>query len=211
MVRLGGRGLTTPADLADKAALLRLRALAATPASRRLRSPSAPPSRAGSAVRDQDQELRDLPHRGGTDHRAHGVARPGTTGATTRSSTPPRCDPVGGTAPYFHDGRFATLEDLLASPDHAMGATLHLGHADASRWRATWRRCERAGFVSLLGLATLSQACGGTPTFDEPAAACAGRADPHARAASMVDPRATLFRAHRRVGGGRPRRHPDHP
>ena len=28
---------------------------------------------------------------------------------------------VGGTAPYFHDGRYPTLTDLLVAPDHAMG------------------------------------------------------------------------------------------
>ncbi len=52
---------------------------------------------------------------------------------------------------------------------------------------------RRAGFVSLLGLATLSQACGGTPTFDEPAAAPVQAAPtPTLAPPSMVDPRATL-------------------
>jgi cytochrome c peroxidase len=37
---------------------------------------------------------------------------------------------VGGTAPYFHDGRYATLEDLLSSTDHAMGSTLHLSRPE---------------------------------------------------------------------------------
>ena len=38
---------------------------------------------------------------------------------------------VGGTAPYFHDGRFATLEDLLMNPGGRMGHTLHLSRRDA--------------------------------------------------------------------------------
>jgi cytochrome c peroxidase len=37
---------------------------------------------------------------------------------------------ISGTAPYFHDGRYATLRDLLASTDHAMGQTMHLSHSE---------------------------------------------------------------------------------
>ena len=33
---------------------------------------------------------------------------------------------VAGTAPYFHDGRYATLRDVLAHTDGTMGATSHL-------------------------------------------------------------------------------------
>jgi DNA-binding beta-propeller fold protein YncE/mono/diheme cytochrome c family protein len=33
---------------------------------------------------------------------------------------------LGGTAPYFHDGRYATLQAMLEASDHAMGHTLHL-------------------------------------------------------------------------------------
>jgi cytochrome c553 len=37
---------------------------------------------------------------------------------------------ISGTAPYFHDGRYATLRDLLASTDHGMGRTMHLSHGE---------------------------------------------------------------------------------
>lgn len=37
---------------------------------------------------------------------------------------------VGQTAPYFHDGRFATLEDLIDQCDSVMGNTKHLSQAD---------------------------------------------------------------------------------
>jgi DNA-binding beta-propeller fold protein YncE len=37
---------------------------------------------------------------------------------------------ISGTAPYFHDGRYATLRDLLASTDHGMGHTMHLSHGE---------------------------------------------------------------------------------
>jgi len=37
---------------------------------------------------------------------------------------------VGGTAPYFHDGRYATLRDLLVATDGKMGFTQHLNATD---------------------------------------------------------------------------------
>jgi mono/diheme cytochrome c family protein len=37
---------------------------------------------------------------------------------------------VGGTAPYFHDGRYATLRELLAGTRKTMGMTEHLNEAD---------------------------------------------------------------------------------
>ena len=37
---------------------------------------------------------------------------------------------VGGTAPYFHDGRYATLDDVLTAPDHVMGSSKRLTRAD---------------------------------------------------------------------------------
>jgi mono/diheme cytochrome c family protein len=38
---------------------------------------------------------------------------------------------VGGTAPYFHDGRFATLVDMLMTTNAQMGHTMHLSRDDA--------------------------------------------------------------------------------
>ena len=37
---------------------------------------------------------------------------------------------IGGTGPYFHDGRYATLGDLLRKSDGKMGRTKHLTNAD---------------------------------------------------------------------------------
>ena len=37
---------------------------------------------------------------------------------------------VSGTAPYFHDGRYKTLDDVLTAPDHAMGTSTRLGRPD---------------------------------------------------------------------------------
>ena len=33
---------------------------------------------------------------------------------------------IGASAPYFHDGRYPTLQAMLEAPDHAMGYALHL-------------------------------------------------------------------------------------
>jgi cytochrome c peroxidase len=37
---------------------------------------------------------------------------------------------IGASAPYFHDGRFATLRDMLDSTSGTMGKTSHLSAAD---------------------------------------------------------------------------------
>ncbi len=37
---------------------------------------------------------------------------------------------VAGTAPYFHDGRYKTLDDVLTAPDHAMGESTRLTRQD---------------------------------------------------------------------------------
>ena len=72
----------------------------------------------------------------GTDAARHDVRRraPGVTASRAPGESDvidtPSLRFVGGTAPYFHDGRFQTLEDLLASSDHAMGRTLQLGRRD---------------------------------------------------------------------------------
>jgi hypothetical protein len=37
---------------------------------------------------------------------------------------------VAGPAPYFHDGRYKTLDDVLTAPDHAMGTSTQLSRPD---------------------------------------------------------------------------------
>lgn len=43
---------------------------------------------------------------------------------------------VAGTAPYFHDGRYASLEELLIGSDGKMGHTLQLSRQDVTALRA---------------------------------------------------------------------------
>jgi hypothetical protein len=51
-------------------------------------------------------------------------------GDVTASFSTPSLQFVGGTPPYFHDGRYATLGELLRGTDGEMGETSHLGVAD---------------------------------------------------------------------------------
>jgi hypothetical protein len=46
---------------------------------------------------------------------------------------------VGGAGPYFHDGRYKTLRDLLADPDRTMGYTKHLSNGDLEALEAYLR------------------------------------------------------------------------
>jgi DNA-binding beta-propeller fold protein YncE len=131
MSRLGGRGLSSPQDAADKSALLAyVRAMPAPPAPRLAASERALVARGERLFTDEAQGCATCHFGGGTDHHAHGVDREDVSRGGDKPFDTPSLRFVGGTAPYFHDGRFDTLEALLASPDHAMGATLHLGHSD---------------------------------------------------------------------------------
>jgi mono/diheme cytochrome c family protein len=51
-------------------------------------------------------------------------------GDLTAMLSTPSLQFVGGTAPYFHDGRYATLRELLRATDGNMGSTGHLNDAD---------------------------------------------------------------------------------
>jgi len=65
-------------------------------------------------------------HAGGwTDASAHGFSL-----ATSETFDTPSLQFIGGTAPYFHDGRYATLEALLADPASLMGHSASLPAED---------------------------------------------------------------------------------
>ncbi len=51
-------------------------------------------------------------------------------GDSAKELATPSLEFVGGTGPYFHDGRYATLGDLLRKTDGKMGSTSHLSPAD---------------------------------------------------------------------------------
>jgi len=67
--------------------------------------------------------------RGFSDGMRHNVTV-GRGDAASASFDTPSLRFVAGTAPYFHDGRYKTLDDVLTAPDHAMGASTRLGRQD---------------------------------------------------------------------------------
>jgi len=66
---------------------------------------------------------------GGTDAHIHDVGSRTNADSAARFDTP-SLRFVRGTAPYFHDGRYPTLNDVLRANDSQMGHTSHLLPAD---------------------------------------------------------------------------------
>lgn len=64
-----------------------------------------------------------------TDGRNHEVASKHKADRATAFNTP-SLRFVGGTGPYFHDGRYTSLKELLDATDGTMGKTKHLAAAD---------------------------------------------------------------------------------
>ena len=60
----------------------------------------------------------------------HQVMTQPLPGAPSEGFDTPSLRFIGGTAPYFHDGRYKTLDDLLLAPDHVMGDSTRLSRQD---------------------------------------------------------------------------------
>ena len=130
MQRLGGTGLAkSKADL--DAILAYLGAL---------RGPSladAPKDLARTALVDRGRDIFLEPTQGcstchlgaGTDKAAHDV-KSGNIDETSLRFDTPSLRFVSGTAPYFHDGRFRSLEEMLERSDGSMGHTMRLSRPD---------------------------------------------------------------------------------
>ncbi|HEX4447250.1 MAG TPA: c-type cytochrome [Polyangiaceae bacterium] len=73
-----------------------------------------------------------------TDNGVHDVASKGAADRLATFNTP-TLRFVGGTGPYFHDGRYPTLHDLLTSNADAMGHTKQLAPADLDALEAYLR------------------------------------------------------------------------
>jgi DNA-binding beta-propeller fold protein YncE len=129
--RLGGRGLTGD-DLTALVTYLE-----------RLPGPVAPSTHEPSLVeRGEDLFFAELQgcagcHVGGpgTDKKPHDVGSEVVADGDVRFDTP-SLRFVKGTAPYFHDGRFATLDQMLAATESDMGHTAHLGQRDREALKA---------------------------------------------------------------------------
>ena len=79
-----------------------------------------------------------IPERNFTDGARHGFVGDRFPEATHRFDTPSLAL-VEGTAPYFHDGRFATLRDVLVSHRHRMGHADSLASEDVDALEAYLR------------------------------------------------------------------------
>ncbi len=73
-----------------------------------------------------------------TDHDVHNV-QSATSADRQASFITPSLVRIGESAPYFHDGRYATLGDLLRKSDGKMGNTGHLSAADLDALEAYLR------------------------------------------------------------------------
>ncbi len=100
------------------------------------------PAQKWRALTDEESHGRDLFNSGDaqcaschaektgfTDHDTHDV-RSATTSDQSKTFLVPSLANVATSAPYFHDGRFLTLEDLLDKSDGTMGATKQMTPAD---------------------------------------------------------------------------------
>jgi mono/diheme cytochrome c family protein len=67
---------------------------------------------------------------GGTDREKHDVGSAVPKADPKSNFDTPTLRFVGGTAPYFHDGRYGTLDELLTGSDAKMGHTMHLPRRD---------------------------------------------------------------------------------
>src|SRR5262249_11854539 len=72
---------------------------------------------------------------GGVDKEGHDVGSRATADLE-RSFDTPSLRFVRGTAPYFHDGRYATLDALLGANDNEMGHTMDLSQRDVAALKA---------------------------------------------------------------------------
>lgn len=66
---------------------------------------------------------------GGVDRTLHDVGSTAAVDVHQKYDTP-SLHFIRGSAPYFHDGRYETLEDLLKANDHRMGKVMHLPQRD---------------------------------------------------------------------------------
>ena len=132
MARLGGSGLSGAKDRADLDALL-----AYLPAMRgpTIERAALDPDRARLAARGREV-FRDAKlgctrcHFGGGHDGARHDVKSGNVDERSLMFDTPSLRFVGGTAPYFHDGRYATMEELLEKSDGRMGHTIQVPRSD---------------------------------------------------------------------------------
>ncbi len=125
LVRLRGRGMASVPERADFDSLIAYISSLRAPAPTEVAASRADLVRRGRELfNDADAACATCHPGGGTTGKSFSV-----TGEQLLFDTP-SLKGVAGTAPYFHDGRYTTLDSLLASSDHSMGKTLQLTRKD---------------------------------------------------------------------------------
>ncbi|MBK9263455.1 MAG: c-type cytochrome [Polyangiaceae bacterium] len=122
--RLGGQGFDTK-DRADLDALVTYIS--------RMKAPVATPNLASKELITKGRELfHDVAQgcgfchaEGGTDRERHDIGTGRALEARMSFDTPSLMS-IAGSAPYFHDGRYKSLDELLAKADDKMGHAKHL-------------------------------------------------------------------------------------
>ena len=136
--RLGGSGFAAPRDKEDLAALVAWLRVMQGPARAAIgRAPSPLDAPADTALVDRGRRIFDDPsvgcaqcHGGGeTDRERHDVGTGQAIEASLRFDTP-SLRFLAGSGPYFHDGRHATLAELIEKGDGRMGHTAQLSADD---------------------------------------------------------------------------------
>lgn len=133
-VRLGGSGLPDRPDLPDEldALVEYVESMPAPNLNDAMPSEDLALASKGEAIFNAEDTGCASCHAGGTgtDKERHDLGT-GALGDNDSKFDTPTLHFVGGTAPYFHDGRYATLMDLLTASDSQMGHTMHLSRKDA--------------------------------------------------------------------------------
>lgn len=90
----------------------------------------------GKQLFDDEQQGCSTCHLGGrgVDKTLHDVGSTATADNLSKYDTP-SLKFISGTAPYFHDGRYDTLDELLKASDHRMGHVLQLSQKDVTALR----------------------------------------------------------------------------
>lgn len=128
--RLGGTGFHSERDRRDLEALVRYVRHMPAPTPQARDAARAALARRGAVLFHDETQGCGRCHAGGDRDGLRHDVKSGDPVEASLSFGTPSLRYVSGTAPYFHDGRYATLRELLESVDGTMGHTLHLSEPD---------------------------------------------------------------------------------
>jgi cytochrome c peroxidase len=128
VTRLGGQGFDTK-DQADLQALVTYISRMKAPVDTRDEASAALVSKGHELFHAAAQGCGDCHAEGGTDRTRHDIGTGRENEARLSFDTPSLLS-IAGSAPYFHDGRYKSLEELMAKADDKMGHAKHLKPED---------------------------------------------------------------------------------